>query len=56
MSIAVQQSVDDAGQRELQALVQAFNVALERLGEGYNTRDRCLAGAAHELRAPGVPR
>ncbi|WP_165973619.1 sensor histidine kinase [Luteibacter rhizovicinus] len=38
--------------RELQPLVQAFNAALERLNEGYNTRDRFLAGAAHELRAP----
>ena len=43
---------DHAVPRELQPLVQAFNAALERLSEGYNTRDRFLAGAAHELRAP----
>jgi two-component system sensor histidine kinase TctE len=38
--------------RELQPLVRAFNLALERLGEGYDARDRFLADAAHELRAP----
>lgn len=38
--------------RELQPMVQAFNAALERLNEGYDARDRFLAGAAHELRAP----
>ncbi|WP_430389955.1 sensor histidine kinase [Dyella sp. 20L07] len=43
---------DGAVPRELQPLVQAFNAALERLSEGYDTRDRFLAGAAHELRAP----
>jgi two-component system sensor histidine kinase TctE len=43
---------DHAVPRELQPLVQAFNAALERLNEGYDVRDRFLAGAAHELRAP----
>jgi len=43
---------DHAVPRELQPLVQAFNATLERLNEGYKTRDRFLAGAAHELRAP----
>ncbi|MFC3650240.1 sensor histidine kinase [Dyella humi] len=43
---------DHAVPRELQPLVQAFNAALERLNEGYAARDRFLAGAAHELRAP----
>jgi len=43
---------DQAVPRELQPLVQAFNAALERLNEGYDARDRFLAGAAHELRAP----
>lgn len=43
---------DHAVPHELQPLVQAFNAALERLNEGYDVRDRFLAGAAHELRAP----
>ncbi len=43
---------DRAVPRELQPLVRAFNAALERLNEGYDARDRFLAGAAHELRAP----
>jgi two-component system sensor histidine kinase TctE len=43
---------DHAIPRELQPLVQAFNAALERLNEGYDIRDRFLAGAAHELRTP----
>lgn len=43
---------DAAVPRELQPLVRAFNEALERLGEGYEARDRFLADAAHELRAP----
>jgi signal transduction histidine kinase len=43
---------DQAVPRELQPLVQAFNAALERLNEGYDARDRFLAGAAHELRLP----
>jgi signal transduction histidine kinase len=43
---------DGAVPRELQPLVRAFNLALERLGEGYDARDRFLADAAHELRAP----
>ncbi len=43
---------DQAVPRELQPLVLAFNAALERLNEGYNARDRFLADAAHELRAP----
>lgn len=33
-------------------LVQAVNDALERLSQGYEERDRFLASAAHELRAP----
>lgn len=43
---------DQAVPHELRPLVQAFNAALERLNEGYDARDRFLAGAAHELRAP----
>jgi signal transduction histidine kinase len=43
---------DQAVPRELQPMVQAFNAALERLNDGYDARDRFLAGAAHELRAP----
>jgi signal transduction histidine kinase len=43
---------DQAVPREVRPLVQAFNAALERLGEGYDARDRFLAGAAHELRVP----
>jgi signal transduction histidine kinase len=43
---------DGAVPRELQPLVRAFNLALERLGEGYDARDRFLTDAAHELRAP----
>jgi signal transduction histidine kinase len=43
---------DGAVPRELQPLVRAFNLALARLGEGYDARDRFLADAAHELRAP----
>jgi signal transduction histidine kinase len=43
---------DQAVPRELQPLVQAFNAALERLNEGYDARDRFMAGAAHELRLP----
>jgi signal transduction histidine kinase len=43
---------DQAVPRELQPLVRAFNAALERLNEGYDARDRFLAGAAHELRLP----
>lgn len=43
---------DQAVPRELQPLVQAFNAALQRLNEGYDARDRFLAGAAHELRLP----
>lgn len=43
---------DRAMPRELQPLVRAFNAALERLSDGYDARDRFLAGAAHELRAP----
>src|SRR6202012_620111 len=39
---------DGAVPRELQPLVRAFNLALERLGEGYDARDRFLADAAHE--------
>ncbi|MBT2118092.1 HAMP domain-containing histidine kinase [Dyella sp. LX-66] len=43
---------DHAVAREFQPLVQAFNAALARLNEGYDARDRFLADAAHELRAP----
>jgi signal transduction histidine kinase len=43
---------DEVVPSELQPMVQAFNAALERLNEGYDARDRFLAGAAHELRAP----
>jgi signal transduction histidine kinase len=43
---------DQSVPRELQPLVKAFNATLERLGEGYDARDRFLAGAAHELRVP----
>lgn len=37
---------------EIIPLVDAFNVALSRLDDGYNRRDRFLADAAHELRTP----
>lgn len=37
---------------EVRPLVRAVNDALARLSEGYDARDRFLAGAAHELRAP----
>jgi signal transduction histidine kinase len=43
---------DGAVPRELQPLVRTFNATLARLGEGYEARDRFLADAAHELRAP----
>ncbi|GAA0911458.1 HAMP domain-containing histidine kinase [Luteibacter anthropi] len=43
---------DGAVPGELQPLVRTFNATLERLGEGYEARDRFLADAAHELRAP----
>jgi two-component system, OmpR family, sensor histidine kinase TctE len=38
--------------REIQPLVRGFNAALTRVSEGYDIRDRFLASAAHELRAP----
>ncbi|HEV7321269.1 MAG TPA: HAMP domain-containing sensor histidine kinase [Ensifer sp.] len=37
---------------EVAPLVQAFNKALARLGEGYDQRNRFLTDAAHELRTP----
>ncbi|MFF2319451.1 ATP-binding protein [Agrobacterium sp. NPDC058088] len=37
---------------EIIPLVDAFNVALSRLDDGYNRRNRFLADAAHELRTP----
>ncbi|NSL21573.1 HAMP domain-containing histidine kinase [Agrobacterium tumefaciens] len=37
---------------EIIPLVNAFNVALSKLDEGYNRRNRFLADAAHELRTP----
>lgn len=37
---------------EILPLVKAVNAALQRLSEGYQERDRFLASAAHELRAP----
>lgn len=37
---------------EIYPLVRAVNAALARMSEGYDARDRFLAGAAHELRAP----
>ena len=38
--------------QEVAPLVQAFNRALARLGEGYEKRNRFLTDAAHELRTP----
>lgn len=38
--------------QEVAPLVQAFNRALSRLGEGYEKRNRFLTDAAHELRTP----
>ena len=37
---------------EIAPLVDAFNNALARLGEGYDRRNRFLTDAAHELRTP----
>jgi two-component system, OmpR family, sensor histidine kinase TctE len=37
---------------EIQPLVRGFNAALTRVSDGYDIRDRFLASAAHELRAP----
>ena len=37
---------------EIAPLVDAFNLALARLGEGYDRRNRFLTDAAHELRTP----
>lgn len=37
---------------EIIPLVDAFNLALSKLDEGYNRRNRFLADAAHELRTP----
>lgn len=37
---------------EVAPLVQAFNRALSRLGQGYDQRNRFLTDAAHELRTP----
>ncbi|PWK65327.1 HAMP domain-containing sensor histidine kinase [Aminobacter sp. AP02] len=37
---------------EIGPLVQAFNNALSRLGQGYEQRNRFLTDAAHELRTP----
>ncbi|QWT19844.1 HAMP domain-containing histidine kinase [Bacillus sp. NP157] len=43
---------DQAVPHEIQPLVRGFNAALSRVTEGYEVRDRFLASAAHELRAP----
>lgn len=43
---------EDGLPAEVQPLVKAVNDALARLGQGYDARDRFLADAAHELRAP----
>lgn len=37
---------------EIIPLVDAFNLALSKLDDGYNRRNRFLADAAHELRTP----
>jgi len=37
---------------ELQPLIQAFNLALERLQQGYRVQQEFLAAAAHELKTP----
>jgi signal transduction histidine kinase len=37
---------------ELQPLIDAFNLALERLEKGYRVQQEFLAGAAHELKTP----
>lgn len=43
---------EDGLPAEIYPLVRAVNEALCRMSEGYDARDRFLAGAAHELRAP----
>lgn len=43
---------DQTVPREVRPLVRGFNAALERVSDGYDIRDRFLASAAHELRAP----
>ncbi|UPG89861.1 HAMP domain-containing histidine kinase [Luteibacter aegosomaticola] len=43
---------DQTVPHEIQPLVRGFNAALTRVSEGYDVRDRFLASAAHELRAP----
>lgn len=43
---------DQTVPHEIQPLVRGFNAALSRVSEGYDVRDRFLASAAHELRAP----
>lgn len=48
---AVRLRTEDVPQ-EIASLVQAFNRALARLGEGYEKRNRFLTDAAHELRTP----
>lgn len=48
---AVQLPIERVPQ-EVAPLVQAFNRALARLGEGYDKRNRFLTDAAHELRTP----
>ena len=37
---------------ELRPLIDAFNLALERLEKGYRVQQEFLAGAAHELKTP----
>ncbi|UPG94211.1 sensor histidine kinase [Luteibacter aegosomatissinici] len=46
------QLADETVPHEIQPLVRGFNAALTRVSEGYDVRDRFLASAAHELRAP----
>jgi len=42
----------DSAPEELVPLIDAFNLALERLEQGYRTQQQFLAAAAHELKTP----